>query len=324
MIKSFVRYLLSLLGKKLIAFSAYQMLIQERDALRELHRHVCSHPPTDWTHPTSEGIVFSKDRAFQLDALLRSFLELCEEKDSRLNVLYTCSSTAHEAAYRELQARVPSNRIAFYRETAFRDNLLSILNRGISPAIYFLVDDNLFVRPFSLRCFASFPLFQYVPSLRMGEHHDYCYTRSKHQKIPQFEKVNWKETLYLSWHWRQEEHDWNFPLSVDGHFFDRGEILIMSRHSNFHSPNSLETSLQTYVESFLDRTGIALPEPRLINIPWNRVQNENKNRHGKIDNEALLQLWQNGKQLEIAAYRNIQTSGTHQELPLNIETRLPL
>jgi len=93
------------------------------------------------------AVVFSKDRAMQLEAMLRSCRRHCRDFDAaRVAVLYAASDKRHEDQYRQLQAVFES--IAFVRETDFKKDLLALLSE--SHFVLFLVDDNLFVVDFAL------------------------------------------------------------------------------------------------------------------------------------------------------------------------------
>ena len=97
--------------------------------------------------PAAIAVVFSKDRAMQLDCTLRSFMRHCKDIDTiAVKVLYTTSHASHEKQYQKIKAELPL--VEFIRERDFKNDLLSLLT---SPEyILFLVDDNVFVNDFSL------------------------------------------------------------------------------------------------------------------------------------------------------------------------------
>ena len=79
------------------------------------------------------GLVFSKDRAMQLDATLSSFFRQAVDADSaQMVVLFRTSSDRHAAQYAELE-REYRGRVRFVPETQFRRQLLQLLNDA-SPA----------------------------------------------------------------------------------------------------------------------------------------------------------------------------------------------
>ncbi|HEV3271362.1 MAG TPA: hypothetical protein VGZ93_04190 [Candidatus Methylacidiphilales bacterium] len=132
-------------------------------------------------------VVFSKDRAFQLEACLRTLLARCEDvADVPVRILWTASTPNHRQSYgtlRNIYISKPSIRIQFIEESNFRHDLISILGNlaegsrrewlvrrllrigsgsskpnmiqfSISsllrpdPTVLFVVDDTLFLRSF--------------------------------------------------------------------------------------------------------------------------------------------------------------------------------
>jgi len=72
-------------------------------------------------------IIFSKDRALQLDGVLRSLLLHCHGLEiARLNVLYLATNEIHIQQYRDLMQTYPM--VNFYAEKNFRMDLLSMLD----------------------------------------------------------------------------------------------------------------------------------------------------------------------------------------------------
>lgn len=75
---------------------------------------------------TIKAVIFSYNRAMQLDGTLRSFYLHCENASSvEVYVLYRVSSTKHEAQYEVLKRDYPQ--VNFVRETHFKRDLEVIL-----------------------------------------------------------------------------------------------------------------------------------------------------------------------------------------------------
>src|SRR5215510_3710114 len=88
------------------------------------------------------AIIFSKDRAMQLDACLRSFVLHCKDIDHcHQRVIYTVSNERFERQYEALKSSYPE--IEFIRETSFHSDLVFAMQRF--SHVIFLVDDNLFI-----------------------------------------------------------------------------------------------------------------------------------------------------------------------------------
>ena len=74
------------------------------------------------------GIIFSRDRAMQLEGVLRSLFLHCQDADQMdISVLYRTTDGRHDKQYQQLIAEY-SGRVVFKNQTDFRRDLLSILN----------------------------------------------------------------------------------------------------------------------------------------------------------------------------------------------------
>jgi hypothetical protein len=170
-----------------------------------------------------QGLIFSYNRAFQLDATLRSFLRHCKDTELLdLNVLYLTSSPLHARLYDQLiQEYATHPNIVFVEQRHFRRDVIQMFYR-LKPeeqpidlrrwlisfgwrfgflnnmlkkrdvregAILFLVDDNIFVADFLLQD-AVQGLAHYPDvlgfSLRLGTNTTYCYSMDKSQSLPGF------------------------------------------------------------------------------------------------------------------------------------------
>src|SRR5690242_10139059 len=89
------------------------------------------------------GLIFSKDRAMQLEAGLASLFLHCKDPHLLdLKVLYTTSSRRQERLYDNLASAYPP--VEFIPEKDFRGQVLGLLGFPYE-AVLFLVDDNLFI-----------------------------------------------------------------------------------------------------------------------------------------------------------------------------------
>ena len=267
------------------------------------------------------GIVFSMNRPLQLDALLRSY-KACVSDRAPLSVLYSATSEPYESAYQELAEMHAGSGVTFIREQDFRTDLISVLDTLDAGAVFFLVDDLIFTRPVDMRYLSSIDLQQFVPSIRLGRNLTRCYTMDAAQALPGLtlhERVG--EIDYLSWSWRDGEHDWGYPLSVDGNLFLTAEMRAMASICEYRSPNTFEQALQWCRWRFLSRQGICPQTSMLLNIPYNKVQTENDNYHGTVDETTMLDHWQNGMMIDTDAYQGVVNESAHQEFELKLTRR---
>ncbi|MDA8137054.1 MAG: glycosyltransferase family 2 protein [Desulfobacteraceae bacterium] len=272
-----------------------------------------------------ECIIFSKDRAIQLHALLSTFREKVVPAVPA-HVLYHASSEAHDKSYDELTKIFSDQDIHFIRQTAnlsFKNHLLNILLTQKCDLVFFLVDDILFTESVDLNEFLQYDPDQFVPSLRMGTNLSKCYMVQKFQPLPPFLETEVKGPDKIAWRWNSGTLDWTYPLSVDGHFFDRREIATMASLICFKAPNSFEDNLQIFRSRFLNRIGIGYKKSRIVNIPCNRVQEEISNRSGDTPPDQLLQKWCNGLQIDYTQLYGYINNGVHEEIPLIFKKRDP-
>ena len=89
------------------------------------------------------SIIFSKDRAMQLDGFLASYFENVENY-SEIKVLYHVSNEAHKKSYLDLQKIYENFPVEFIQETNFRANLIDALEKSSEDRLIFYVDDMLF------------------------------------------------------------------------------------------------------------------------------------------------------------------------------------
>lgn len=274
--------------------------------------------------PFSAGcVIFSKDRALQLHALLSGFVEKVTPAVP-VHVLYRTSSDGHRQAYDELESLFAGHDIRFVRQTgdrSFKNHLLEILFSMTCDRLFFLVDDMVFTEPLDINDLLRFNPDRFVPSLRMGKNLSRCYVVQQGQPLPPFEKKAVDDPDKIVWQWSRGALDWSYPLSVDGHFFARREVAAMAALIPFSAPNSFEDRLQVFRPLFLNRLGIGYEKSKVVNIPCNRVQNEIPNLSGNTHPDILLEKWRQGYRLKYEDIYGLANESVHQEVALPLILR---
>lgn len=300
--------------------------------------HALTHPPCNWQRDKSECIVFSMDRAMQLDALLGSYVENVTNP-ARAHILYRATTKAHQEAYADVfkkYASIIASVVLQEQRETFREQLLDILEGIHSEKMFFLVDDDLFVEKFDLDDLVRIDTRYVIPSLRMGANLSESYMLQQLQAKPHFYRWSGLCSLadesdmfisetnrddLLSWIWDQGIHDWAYPLSVDGHIFSTAEMVALTKYTEFNSPNTFEGNLQRYSDFFKHRIGVCYRKSRLVNIPCNKVQTDNANIHGDIHQDELLLNWQHGLQIDYQSLYGMDNKSAHQEIALTFIER---
>lgn len=258
------------------------------------------------------AVVFSKDRPLQLEALLLSISEK-SITDIPLTILYAVSDEKYKKAYKELINRYEGHN--YILEKNFKKDLLSILKKIKSTKVVFLVDDIVFTKKFNINHFINNDLSISVPSLRLGKNITYSYMKNKELVQPEFTNI---ENKLIEWNWINNNSYWSYPLSLDGHIFNKYDVLSMFKLIKFWSPNSLEGNIQRFNKIFMKKKGCSFENSILVNFPWNKVQLDNNNKSGVISSEYLLELWDEGKRVDVEKYYDKVYKSAHVEEELYI------
>lgn len=247
------------------------------------------------------GIVFSKDRAMQLHALLSTYFHYTKNH-APLSVIFTCSNQEHKESYNILQKEFKQFPITFIEETDFAAQLKSLVKEDMCSRIFFMTDDGIFLAHYDLSDCLKFNPLKNIFSLRLGADFDFCYTHNRQQSIPSFSSFDLNDTNFNSWKWADMNHspDWCYPLSVDATVFFKKEIELILEHISFKSPNSLESQMQLYSQLFINRKGICYPHTRYVNVPCNMVQTEfANNTTGAFSTDELLGKFIQGQRIDL-------------------------
>lgn len=262
-------------------------------------------------------IAFSKDRAMQLDGTLRSFLQHCGDGEhAQIQVLFAASTQRYLSQYQQLQQDYPQ--IIFKQEQSFKSDLLEM---AVLPYLLFLVDDNIFVRDFSLaelRTGLQNQRRALGASLRLGRNTTYCYSLDRQQPAPAFETAG----PLLRYAWPQTACDFGYPLEVSSSFYRTADILPVLKTIDFKNPNSLEGNLAPNAGLFERSLPHLLCFESSITFcnPANKVQNvAPDNRAGAesfYSSENLADLFDRNLRIATGCYSGFVPNACHQEVPL--------
>lgn len=316
-------------------------------------------------------LIFSRDRAMQLDATLRSFFLHC--KDSQLPqiyVLYKSTSNQHHLQYQILRDNYPE--VNFVKQGQFRRDVLRIVNpypfvsfsalvhsvvdiiisaflliervptrvlQGVSylvrekllkrfvPVVsgnqflLFLVDDNLFVKDFSLEDILE-TLGEHPDalgfSLRLGTNITHCYMLDQPQSLPEFTPL---DNLFMKFDWTVAELDFAYPLEVSSSIYRTRDVFPIIATQPFVIPNLLESQLASSADSFATKMPSLICPRHSYTFcnAINLVQTVASNKAG-VDvgytSDHLADLFDQGYRIRVDAYSGFVPNGCHQEVPL--------
>jgi hypothetical protein len=250
-------------------------------------------------------IVFSRDRALQLDAFLASVSVHAPQLFTDVTILFRPSSDRHAEAYALLESE--HTHVRWVRESQFRDDLLGVV--GDSGMTVFHTDDDVYFRtpgPFEVRddevCF----------SLRLGLNTTYSYSLDVDQRLVGASVVGGR----LAWDWRsQGAGELSYPLAVNGHVFRGEEVCKWVGSAQFTNPNTLESALQFFNSDVRPRMA-CFRHSVVVSVPANLVNETNVNRHGELGSaDELNERFLAGERIDIGAMDFSDVRAAHQEIP---------
>lgn len=265
------------------------------------------------------SIIPSKNRAFQLDIALKTLTKYCSEIEKLdIKIIYKATEDKFKKQYEKLKDKYSS--FEFIEENLIKEQYLAIIENY--EYILFLVDDNFFVRKFSLLeiveslennkdCLGF--------SLRLGKNINYAYMVDREQEKPTFEKVSDK---ILKFDWRIGSFDFKYPFEVSSSLYNLKLLRPLIKELAFTNINQLEKLL---VESSFDfrveYPAILCFETSVVfSNPLNMVQNEFTHNRTSNNNfyhiDKLSSFFEHGYEINYELYDNFVPNSCHEDVAL--------
>lgn len=251
-----------------------------------------------------EVIVFSYNRALQLEALLESLISNLDNR-IKINILYKTDRNTN-GLYNKLKIRYRnSNNIFFFHQKhSFKISLIKLIKSldnkiEFNKQILFFVDDQILFRKVKLNSLKS--LFKSAPitTLRIGLNTKKSFNLNKKQNIQNYPYKVTKNSL--SWQPLFIKDDISYVFSFDGSTIPLKLFERFSKYLIYKGPNTLESSInyggfsykiiRCKISSFLEQC--------VINLVITKVQNETDNRGKFYDARKLDDLFINNWKLKI-------------------------
>lgn len=260
-------------------------------------------------------VVFSKDRACQLELFLRSAKKYFKEYDDlKWNILYTYSDEEFGNGYKKLFQINQDFNLNFVKQNDFKSDLLNLIDKNNDISVFF-VDDIVWKNEFSIEN-KEFKYFLsdddvLTLSLRLHTNLSYCYPARIPMHTPKYDSEN------MTFRWRGQSGDYGYPMSLDGHFFRTKEILPHLKTLNYNNPNSLESAMSFYP---LPKHKMGFfEESKIMNVPINKVQTFNQNIHGNIPADLLNTKFLEGYIIDLEPFDGFKNISCHQEMKLRLK-----
>jgi hypothetical protein len=208
--------------------------------------------------------------------------------------------------------------------------LISILTPrpGSQEFVLFCVDDNLFVRPFSLAQVTK-GLQENSDalgfSLRLGRNTNSAYMVNSTQVIPEFDCAG----EVCRFDWPNAEHDFHYPFEISSSLYRTVEIIPLVNAVIFENPNMLEGAMAVqayrYQRQFprlmCFKTSVAFCNP--VNVVQT-VEANNRSGHEPSNSiEILSEKFEQGERIDVEAYIGFVPNACHQEVALKFRKVTP-
>lgn len=212
-----------------------------------------------------DALIFSKDRAAQLDLLLRSIDKHAPKLYSSLTVLCTYSALDFLDGYAACAQEHTDVRVTYQR--VFEDRVREWLaDAGL--LVSFLVDDDVFYRDCPIVDAEAYWRRHATPwSLRGG--------------------------------------DYDYPFSVDGNIYRREHVAEHLSRFSFNDPTELEARAHELREHLPFDCLTPVQPPCLVGVPANRVSASSGMPHMGVDPRDLNDAYLRGERLECVFDRDV-------------------
>jgi hypothetical protein len=267
-------------------------------------------------------IIFSKDRAAQLDLLFESISQCDPDMVfEHTTVIYTYSNNAFKSGYQHV---IDTYIAEYILESNFKTDILDTIERHKPRHIMFLVDDMMMMKPLGFDIKDAYELLMSQPvatvSLRLGLNTTWQYQIGRPTMMPAAFREHkgmriWNRTTI------PPTMNFNYPFSVDGHIFRSDLIVPIIENTQFTFPNDFEGGLQTSV--YQAPPLMACPAKSVfVNAPINRVQDVYPNKAGDshfISSTELNNRFLDGERINYNKIDFKGVRGCHEELLLPME-----
>jgi hypothetical protein len=280
-----------------------------KNSVTKLHKYMLQSYSCKKENDNILSIVFSKDRAMQLDAFLVSYLEQVENHGPMI-ILYKCSDERHAESYRNLLLLYKTEDMTFIEETDFREQLISIIAESNHGKVILFCDDMIFTHKIDYVELQSINTSEETLALTRGGDLDYSVVLDRELPIPPLTRHT-ENLQSFKWDYFDFFSDWTYPLGTTGYLYGTAELLSLMNVVEFKAPNSLETSMQVFRPYFITRTGLCTKFATCVCVHANLTQTEGENRvTGTFSIEELLNYWEERKRIKVREFYNLPSRTT--------------
>lgn len=274
-----------------------------------------------------EFIVVSKDRAMQLDLMLRSLYNKVAIKDFVINVIYNAKNESHNTGYDILKDKYP--KVNFIKEekskikfsyfprywrntywylkykyykrdvTNFRDLLQITIYKSTARYVMFLVDDIIFTGNIKFDEW----IFQAIEKDKYNSTYSIVHNVNSDNVPKKLSKIG----KYYQWDYYNElsEKEWAYPFNICGKLFHIEFLKRTIPNIMYTNPPDFESNVCAYVKEkkFL-KTGYCSSKSLIVSFLINQVQSYYKNNNLNVSLDFLNDKFISGYNIKEFIYLN--------------------
>ncbi len=270
------------------------------------------------------AIIFTKDRAAQLDLLFQSIQKNSRQLFSEIRVSYLASNEDYANGYKKLISEY-GDFATFTKRGDFCTDSKNIVQTD-TKLLCFFTDDDIVYKKVTVRVAEICSFFDELEvgclSLRLGRNTVIQNLVTKEQTNCPTYIANY-DNKFLVWDRNlvPGNSNYNYPLSIDGHIFRTKTILNMVKSFESEHPNDFEGKLQNY-RSLISPLMSSLEQSCVVGVPINKVNDKVGNEHGNLypqSQEEFNKKYLEGKRIILDKIEFLNVLGTHQEFVLPME-----
>ncbi len=270
-------------------------------------------------------LIFSRNRAMQLNSLLTSINKHCPSLFYQIKILYKYDDENYKKGYDKLIVKHPLCEWILENEDKkyFKKYVINSLD---TEYCCLMTDDNLIYRDISeneqddiLTLLKKDKILSFL--IGVGHNTRYSMTANFSFDLPVFEKFN---NCYI-WDWKTsvKNSEFNCPFMLAGNIYKTSNYLKYLKNIEFDNPNRLEANLYFYTLDHIDdifNKSACLYNSVILHSCNNRVQTEIPNPFGTqyyLDTEVLNIEFLNEKELSYNINEQL-VNGLHYEVNFKI------
>lgn len=266
-------------------------------------------------------LVYSYDRPMQLHLFLESLYENVTGFEN-VYIVYRSSSNDFEQGYEICFGLIKPkfSKLFLIKEVNGQFKKLTLNFFELfkeSKYMVFGLDDIIITSKIDLKQCVSY-LENYSSCygfyFRLGGNINYCYSLNKSVGVPNL--VNLADDIKM-FNFGEKGGDWDYPCTLDFCLYKKNIIYKEIKNLKFFNPNSLEASWHASEYSKLkNKKGLICNYSKIVNTPWNIVQDTHNNRTQGLDKNYFLDKFKSGFVFDLYKYQNLIYNSPHVELDL--------